>query len=904
MLLKTKFLAPAHNARSVARPRLIERLAPRPERKLVLISAPAGYGKTTLTLQWLQGLDRNVCWLSLDEYDNQVYRFWQYIVGSINTVIENFGAETTQLINTEANAEAIVTALINELSLWSLNNNELSIVLDDFHAIDDHGTLRSFAYFIDFLPPNVEIIITSRFEPPLPISRWSVKNWVDAIYATDLVFNLDESQAFFNDYMSLPLSRKQVVEIYRQTEGWIAAMQLTALAASSKSTEVQPSLNPQQLLLEERHFSDYVLTEVINLQEEHIQRFLLETSCLLRITPELCDHIRDTNDSREILQILEQRNLFLIPIDRNGQWFRYHDMFREALLNRFKQDNPDRLTSLQKRAIDWLLKHNQPLEAIEQTVQLEQWHVLAELLESNGNNLIHEGHHLQMLQWLTLIPEEIKNDSPRLLMLRIWALFFGNKISFIQPLLDDLEALIDRQRLDNITISADELIDLHSEISLIRAYMARSQSDLRSAHALTQQVLNELDHTNMPLKSVTYYGIGLDCFTIGDLESAENALKSAIKHGKREKKYTTVLSSSGLLGWIYFFQGKLDEALEIGLANQQWIDSFHDPAQPRVLSCWQSSILAMTYLERGEVTIAESYINPLLKHIAIGTEPGLHILIQYTQANVLFAQGKFIEAIECLDDAINVYDHKKDALMYTPPSLRAMKARCLIAMGNLEGAHIVLNSIDAETINELALNFEDINLCKARLLLKQRNTPIALEIAERIAKQASQSQHIYNLVQALHIKALCLYKSKKHDLAARAIHEALSLAAPENMTRIFTLEDQDTTSVLALCNSANISDTYLKKLSKAIGIVQPVTASQQLPGAAALESNLKLLEPLSQRELEVLSLIDQGLANKEIAQKLTLAPATVKAHIRNIYGKISAKSRTEALAKARQLSLI
>jgi LuxR family maltose regulon positive regulatory protein len=904
MLLRTKFLAPAFNEKSVPRPRLLDRLEPRSARKVLLVSAPAGYGKTTLVLQWLHQHDQRLCWLSLDENDDKPDRFWQYFIGAIGTSIDNFGSEAMQLLSTAPNLEACVTALINELSEWALDGNSLSIVLDDFHNIQHPDTLRSFSYLVDFLPPNIELIITTRFEPALPISRWSVKNWVDAIYASDLVFTYDESKQFLADYMALSLNDKQVEEIYLKTEGWIAALQLTALSAAGKPANEQAYLRTDQLLSDDRHFSDYVISEILEHQDQELESFLLETSCLMRLNAPLCDHIRERSDSQANLQKLEQKNLFVIPLDKQGEWYRYHEMFRDSLLSKLKRLDPQRLVRLQNKAVEWLLEHEQPHEAIEQAVQLKDWNLLASLLEKNGNNLIHEGHHLPILSWIALLPDTSKNRSPRLLMLKLWALFFSNKIEVIPPLLDELENLIDDQRIADIETSADELIDLHSEISLIRSYLARTQSDLRSANALTKQVLDELDNTNMPLKSVTYYGIGLDSFTIGDLESAETALLAAIEHGKREKKYTTVLSSSGLLGWIYFYQGKLEIALETGIQSQQWIDSYQDPSQPRVISCWQNSILAMIYVERNEATIASSYINPLLKHISIGTEPGLHIIIQYTQANVLFAQGRFVDAIECLDDAIHVYDHKRESIVFKPPSLVALKSRCLLGMNKVSNAQIILDQIDSDMINELPLNFEDINLCKARVFMKQGKLELALEIADRIEQQARSKRHTYHLIQALHLQSLIHFKAKREELASSAINDALSHAAKDGLISVFLNEDQDTTNVLALCQSASLPDIYLKQLSQALGVHNAQTNEQELPGAAALESNLRLLEPLSQRELEVLKLIDQGLANKEIASKLELAPATVKAHIRNIYGKISAKSRTEALSKARQLQLI
>ena len=581
-------------------------------------------------------------------------------------------------------------------------------------------------------------------------------------------------------------------------------------------------------------------------------------------------------------------------------------MFRDALLRKLRVEEPQKLEVLQKKAIDWLIEHEQAHEAIEQVVQLEDWQLLVELLEENGNNLIHEGHHLLVLEWLRKIPEKLIGLSPRAIMLKIWALFFSNKIEVISPLLEELELLIDQQRLQDIETSTSELIDLHSEISLIRAYLARSQSDLKSAGQLTKDVLKELDTTKMPLKSVTYYGIGLDSFAVGDLESAETALIEAIEHGKREKKYTTVLSSSGLLGWIYFYQGNLEKALETGITNQQWIDSYHDSSQPRIISCWQNSALALIYTEKAEFTIAQSYINPLLRHLELGTEPGQHIIIQYTQAMLYFAQGRFVDAIDCLDDARHIYQHKQDSIVFTPPSIISLKARCLLAMGMIDKAEYVINELNEKSINAIPLNYEDINLTKARIFLAQDKLPLALGIVVRLAEQTNTKQHIYNLIQVLNLSACIYHRLQKTQKAEASIKESLHLASNDGLISIYTNEAFELAPILALGADPSIPDSYLQKLSAALGLSSETKGSQrtELPGAAALESNKQLLEPLSSRELEVLRLIDDGLANKEIAQKLSLAPATVKAHIRNLYGKIEAKSRTEALSKARGLGLI
>lgn len=916
MLLQTKFLAPAYNPKSVQRERLLKRLSPRHARKMVLISAPAGYGKTTLVAQWLHNYSENSCWLSLDQYDNEPQRFWEYFIGSISTVFKGFGEEAKRFLLAETlHYEAAVTALINELTTRDDINEPLTIVLDDFHVISDTLLLQQFAYLIDFLPTNINIIITTRFEPQLPISRWSVKNWVDKIYAADLVFSIDESTYFLNAYMGLALNDQQISMIVRKTEGWVAAIQLAALSATSVQSQ-QESNNPEfilgkselsgvDLIGDDRHISNYIISEVLEHQPEDIQQFLTDTSCLLRLSPELCDHVRNKDDSRELLEKLQQSNLFLIPLDKDHQWYRYHDMFRDALLSKLRTEHYSHFIKLQTRAVEWLIKEQQAHEAIHQVIQLEDWPLLLNLLEENGNNLIHEGHHLLVLKWLTFIPDELFSASPRIIMVKIWALFFSNKIDITTPLLDQLESLIDQQRLSDVESSPTEIIDLHSEISLIRAYLARSQSDLKSAGKLTTAVLKELDTTQMPLKSVTYYGIGLDSFAVGSLDSAEKALIEAINHGKREKKYTTVLSSSGLLAYIYFYQGKLEMALDTAITNQQWIDHYHDAAQPKIISCWQNSALAFIYMEKAEFTIAESYINPLLKHLEVGTEAGQHIIIQYTHASFFFAQHRYIEAIDCLDDAWHVYQHKRDSIMFTPPSIVALKARCLLAMSQLEKAEYIINQLGSETINAVPLNYEDINLTKARIFMEKGNEELALEMLKRIIEQASSMHHIYNLIQALNIQAICLYQTQEISAASDAIKKSLQLASQDGFISVYANETKAILRVLALGADPSLPDAYLQKLTHTLGLKSDQPNSKiELPGASALESNKQLLEPLSQREIEVLGLIDQGLANKEIATKLSLAPATVKAHIRNLYGKIQAKSRTEALSKARAIGLI
>lgn len=902
MLLKTKYLAPAYNPKSVERDRLLSRLSERYGRKLITVVAPAGYGKTTLVTQWLHTQHCNYCWLSLDASDSDPLRFWQYVIGTFNNTFQALGTEPQKLLaQKELPIEAAVTALVNEIT--TLNSNDpLYLVLDDYHRIDNVEIHQSLSFLIDYLPPSVQIIITSRIEPPLPVARWRVKNIVDEIHAHDLAFSVDESRLFFNEYMALNLSDEDIAIVREKTEGWVAAMQLAAFSTQGNPSQTTNVDVFKHYSGEDRLISDYVLSEILDTQPEDIKEFLLSTSCLIRLNAGLCNTLRESNDSQHFLERLNQINLFIIPLDTHNEWFRYHDLFREALLQRLKQNSPHQLEQFQKRAINWLLQQNQVHEAIYQLIQLKDWSWLAKVLDEQGNTLIHEGHHLPVLEWLSLLSEEMLDEKPRLLMLKIWALFFGNKIDIIPPLLERLEDILDKRVCDSHP-EAQEALALHSEISLIRSYLARSQSDLASASNLTKQVLEELDNSDMPLKSVTYYGIGMDCFANGDLKSARSALEASIQHGKKEKKFTTVLSSTGLLGWILYHQGELDLAREVCTANQLWIDSYHDPAQPKLVSCWQNCALAQVYREKNQLTVAESYINPLLKHLEAGTEPGQHILIQYVRAHLAFSVGDYENAIAWLDDALNVYEHKKDSLMFNPPSLASLLARCYLALDEKEKAVHWIGIASQSNSDTTPINKELIIATSARVLIATGHYQEAIDKLQSVINEAEQGLHIKHLIELWSVKALAYSKLNDVERARQSINQALLLSAKDGFIRLFCEESEGIRDLVLLADNIGIPDRYKSELHLALNISAQKKPDLK-PPTSAHQSHPELLEPLSQREQEVLELINSGLANKMIANQLHLAPATIKAHIRNIYGKIGAKSRTEALAKARELGLL
>ncbi|MGM0767505.1 MAG: LuxR C-terminal-related transcriptional regulator [Pseudomonadota bacterium] len=907
MLLTTKFLRPGSDPRAVRRERLYRLLQPGAPKRLNLVVAPAGFGKTTLVSQWCSQLGSSSAWLSLDEHDNEPRRFWQYIAGAF----EHSGLAGMEVCRQQLShcslqeLEGPITGLINALAADGAN---WSLVLDDFHFIQNTDIQRQLAYFVDYLPPGITLTLASRTEPPLPLARWRVRRWVEDVHPALLAFSEDECGRFFRETMGLAVSEHDIRHIFQKTEGWVAAMQLSALTGATAIND-EPATPTITVDVDERRINDYVLTEVLEQQPETIRDFLLSTAFCPRLCASLCDSVRGASDSQHQLEQLLRQNLFLIPLDTRNHWFRYHDLFRDALLQRAWTRTPDAARVHWQRAVEWLLTHDHVQEGIAQIVRQQDLAWLARVLAEHGNNLIHGGYHLPVLQWLDSLPTATVEDSPQLQMLRIWSLFFANRVDVLEPLLSELEDILDRRVADSHP-DAEGALGLQSEISLIRSYLARTRSDEKSASDLTRQVLRDIDHTRIPLKSVTYYGVGLDYYGKGDLPSAEEALRSAVRYGELERKPSTVLSSGGLLAWIQYNRGDIDEALESCTSVRQWVDQHYaDPSQPRLISCWQNSALTEIYRERNEPELAASHLAPLLDHVAKGTEPGQHVIIQFVRGHLAFTEGRFEEAISTLEDAVSVARRRRDHIVFEPPACSALLARCYLASGHLDEAERWVQSVSGESFSN-PLNREQNQISTARVLVASQRPAEAIALLAPMGLSAEKDQHFRHLVEILTVYAEALYAENKPAEADLMLTRAVQKGAEAGFMRLFAEESpairQRLMALPALKTPSSWNSNLLAMLRNLDIENRPAggeDAQQPKQGHAATSQDA-LAEPLSQREAEVLALINDGLANKEIASRMAVAPATVKAHIRNLYGKLGASRRTEALAKARELGLL
>lgn len=911
VLLKTKFLPPVVSAKTVVRSRLHERLRPRPDKRATFVLAPAGFGKSTLIAQWLRDSGLDFAWLALDASDNSLQGFWNYLVGALHGIWPNLGHEALRALGNSKEAFdslPAITALLNEMA-ERCENREMPacLVLDDYHLVDNVEIHRSLAYFLDYLPPGFMLILASRVEPDLPLARWRVKSRIDEIHGAELRFTPEEIQSFFRNYAGTELTGQDLDMVARDTDGWIAAIQLMLL--SQGQTPQVGSGNIGTLLAEGRRLiDDYVLAEILDQQSAEVRGFLRDCALLLRLNPELCDAIRGQSDSREILIQLERANLFLLPLDNQQYWYRFHDLFREALLSHVLATAPEQARRAQQAAINWYLDHEYYLEAISQLIELKDWDWLARVLEERGHDLIRSGYHLSLLEWFQQLPGTLLESSPRLAILRIWCLFYDNRIETLSPLLGQARLLLNSLKQQG-ALSEDEFSQLDSELFLLESYRARAGNQRQDTSGLSRQVLERIEQTNIPLKSLSYYGVALDYFAGGELGMAVEALEAAIHHGKLERRYSTVLSSLGLLMWIHHSRGDLAQALSINKLTQFWLDNFHrHQPQPDLVSCWRNTALCEIYREQNNPIAAQAYLNPLLKYFET-TEPGQRIMIHYAQAGLAFSQGAIDFALEHLDLAQSILEQKQDQIMFEPPNPAAMKLRCYLALGQLDLARLQAEHLQSNPARS-PLNRQQERLCLARLHLAQNDPQTARQILAEELNEARNKGYGKHLIQGLILLSLAHREQGEFAEADRCLVEALELAESQGSLRLFPEESRDLAHIIANLSSPRISEHFRNSLLACFPAQQPSASDEgrREPSPSAGQSEqppaASLNEPLSRRELEILQLIHEGLANKQIAQQLNLASATVKAHIRNIYGKLGVGSRTEALARARRLGLL
>ncbi|MBW2091233.1 MAG: HTH-type transcriptional regulator MalT [Deltaproteobacteria bacterium] len=907
-LLATKLFIPRARPDLVQRTRLHEHLNTGLRRKLTIISATAGFGKTTLLSAWCDSILAQkipVAWLSLDADDNDPARFWAYLIGSLGVIKKDINETVLALLSSPnpSPIETVITALINQLSDIT---DDFVLILDDYHVINADPIHEAITFMIDHQPPQMHLVIAGRSEPPLPLARLRGSGQLVELGAGDLRFTMDEAAYFLKHRMNLHLSQDQVAALENRTEGWIAGLQMAAL--SMKGHE-DISGYIETFAGDDRNIMDYLIEEILLKQPESVQTFLMETSILDRVNAPLCNAVTGRNDSREMLEKLERANLFITSLDNKRRWYRYHRLFADTLRERLEQWNPERVPQLHHRASVWYEHNNLPDEALTHALAAGDYERLAHLLEQAGWPMLMHGEVSLLLECLDALPDEMVRSRPKLSIYYAWALMRDTRFEEVESHLGDAEEGLGLSGIQDDSPDASEpgVRELLGTLAALRACVAVNEGDVPRTRELARQALEYLPEDNLVLRGVVARNLGDAYESEDDLAAAIKSQTEAIAISQAAgDTFETVLATSRL-GRLHEIQGHLHQAAKTYQEALQ-IAARHDGPPP--------PIAALAHMGLGDVlrewNDLDNALPHMLKAIALYRKWGSPLLLPEGFANlarVKYAQGDMKGTLSAIEEAERLA--QESHLAPTISRISGIRARLLLKMGRLEAAE--------EWVRESGLNiYDDLShlpfrflqatyLSLARVMIARNETGDALKLLEKLLQIAAISGRMGGLIEILIAKALALEKQNETDQAVATVLRALFLSEPEGFIRVFVTEGPPMSSLLnkvlekqsngTLDNTYEVSTEYIKKLLVALEIGAQRSQAQK-------KLDQPLVEPLSDREFDVLKLLAAGLSNREIGEKLYVGINTVKTHIRNIYGKLNVCSRTQAIAQAKKLNLL
>ena len=908
-LLQTKLHIPPLRADRVSRARLLARLDEglRPENRLILLSAPAGYGKTALLAEWIHakrdgGLQ--AAWLSLEEGENDPARFWTYLIAALQAIKPGLGQGAQRMLQSTGSplaplrSEAMLALLINELAALE----GLLVVLDDYHLIGEPAVHRGLAYLLDHLPPPVHLVIASRADPPLPLSRLRARNQLLELRVADLSFTPDEAAAFLNDAMHLDLSPDKVAALDAQVEGWAVGLQMAALALQATARRAPAARNAEAFLSglarTQRYVLDYLVDEVFAAQPPVIQAFLLRTSVLERLCGPLCDALLEgpgEQTGTQILQYLERANLFLTPLDDRLEWVRYHPLFASLLRKRLEEMEPQWVSQLQRRASEWHEAHGSIAEAIDYALAAADHGRAVRLVESHAEATLMRSEHATVLRWIEALPDELVRARPHLCVFHAWAsLLSGRAPELVEARLGDAAR----------GTTAD---DVGGEIAVLRSLLALLGGRIAEAIDLARLALERLPEEHAFLRGVAADNLGIAYLSSGDLAAAEGALELAISVTQQTGNTMMAVAALCNLAGLRVLRGQLRLA---GANYRRALEWSTDPRGQR-LPVAAKALLGLGELarERNDLDGAVRYLSDALELCTQYGEIGA-MVCTLTLARVHRAQGDEAGAEEMMREAGAIAAATR-VTQIDDRLVAAGRARRSIEAGDLDRAAAWAQEQDLDVMGAIAAGLEgspiDYNLREleyltlGRLTLAQGEPEQALALLQLLERGAAQHGRTRRLIEILALEALAMSQvpagkgeqGRSWD-ALSPLGRALALAEPEGYLRTFLDGGPPMARLLYQAAERGIAVDYVSQLLAAFAEErQQFEAVEEPPSLPS-----PLVEPLSDRELEVLALIAEGLPNRDIAERLYISLSTVKSHTASIYGKLGVHSRTEAIARA------
>jgi LuxR family maltose regulon positive regulatory protein len=903
-LLETKLHVPRLRRGLVARLRLLERMDRGAKSKLTLISAPAGFGKTTLLVEWLAvtpARERSVAWVSLDPGDNEAGSLWTYLITALQTVVPGIGARALSLLQVPQPPpiETILATLLNELGAVP---NEVVLALDDYHVIDSHDINGGMAFLLERLPPQVHLVLTTRADPALPLARLRARGELVEIRAADLRFTAEEATAYLNEVMGLDLASGDVAALAQRTEGWITALQLAALSMQGRD-DVAGFI--AGFAGDDRYIVDYLLEEVLHRLPERVRSFLLETSPLSRLSGPLCDAVTGQGGGRATLETLERGNLFLVPLDDRRQWYRYHHLFADVLRARLLDEQPGRVPELHRRACEWYEEHGDRSEAIRHALAGEDFERAADLVELAIPATFHKDQAATARRWLEALPDELIRVRPVLSVAYAATLLDGGRVEGVDARLQDAERWLDmtadapdepRARATAmVVVDQDAFRRLPGSIALYRAALAMAHGDVAATRSHAQQVLDLVDEDDQLGRGAAAGLLGLAAWASGDLEAAHRWYAESMANLQEAGHLSDVIGGAIAQADIQIAQGRLRDAMRTYERGLRLAIGHGAPAQRGAADMHTG--MSELFRERNDLETAAEH---LLLSRELGEESGLAQNLYRSRvaaARIRQAQGDPDGALELLDEAERLY-----ASDFSPDvrPVAAVKARVWIAQGDLSAAWGWAQVRRVAAADELSYLHEFEHATLARLLLAQGTRhrsddriAEAAELTERLLAAAEDGGRSGSAIDILVVQALARHASDDPSGALASLHRAAALAEPEGYVRVFIDEGPPMAVLLKLAAKERKAPGYVRRLLAAVVTVE---------GRATVKQSL--IEPLSERELEVLRLLESDLDGPEIARQLTVSVATVRSHTRSIYAKLGVNSRRAAVRRAGELGLL
>ena len=886
-LLTTKLYFPPARESLVLRPRLVERLQNGLKGPLTLVSAPAGYGKTTLMSEWRAGVgcDYSSAWLSLDTDDNDSTSFLMYIIAALATLKHGFGETTSALLQSTPplSDRVILSNLINELG--KIEDN-FSLILDDYHVITAHPIHEAVTYLLDHLPSQMHLVILTRADPPLPLSRLRARNHLAEIRAADLRFTVEEAAAFLKQVMGLSLSIDQITALERRTEGWVAGLQLAALSMQSRA-DVQNFVS--SFTGSHHYIVDYLADEVLNSQPGPVRDFLLRTSILDRLTSTLCNALTNHTDGQMILENLEHTNLFVVPLDDERHWYRYHHLFADVLRDRLGQNYPDVAPELHHRAAVWY-EQNQFIEsAVEHTFAAKDYHGVERLFRLYFYQQILPKRSASVFRWFETFPKDFLQQNPWLCIAYAWLLWGrGNRDAAEIHLNYAQQKLAQQIPIESSTPDDPEFASLTAEILAFQGLISTTKGDLEHATQLASQALTIAPETSYTIRSMAFLDLYLVHRDRGEFDKAIEACNQAISTSIEGGLSAIIIDAFNNLAFMYIIQGQLNRAEKIYREGLQYFENERRSGYPgcRIFFIY----LAGIYYEWNNLDEAERLAIRALEL----SEPAYWWLMLYGRvflARLQRAKGNWPAALKLLAEAEALLQQLQGTSFEN--ELKAHLARLQAELGKSNEAAQWVHSVTLDIRERLSIQHYILAFQLAHTLSALGREDELLTLLSQIEPIVTAQKCLYWQIEVLVLQAVAWQKKANPGHALTCLDKAIFLAEQEGYVRIFLDEGEPMAILLQHAAKKGIHPAYVRRLLSAASSADKRTTLAQ-----------PLLEPLSERELEILRLVAEGKSNQQIAAALIIATGTVKKHLNNIFGKLSVQSRTQCVARARELRLL